>query len=106
MRKLILLPIFLLTLVACSKVETGTYTISGRLLDNCENNEPVANQSLYFLVDWESAEEDRIAYTDANGNFKYTFDGPPNNESVIGGSIRTSSDKLVLCGIPNSSFNK
>ena len=96
-----------LVLAGCSKVNDGDpYTISGTLLNNCENQEPVANEELYFLVDWEAPEEERFATTDANGNFEYTFEGPPNNESVIGGSIRLTNEKVVLCGIPNSSFDK
>ena len=96
-----------LLIAGCSKVNNGgTYTISGTLLNNCEDQEPVANEELYFLVDWEAPEEERFATTDANGNFEYTFEGPPNNESVIGGSIRLTNEKVVLCGIPNSSFDK
>jgi|GEM_PF-5832533 len=97
-----------LVLASCSKTmdNYGPYTISGTLLNNCEDQEPVANTELYFLVDWEAPDEERIASTDANGNFKYTFDGPPNNESVIGGTIRLTNEKVVLAGIPNSSFNK
>jgi hypothetical protein len=96
-----------LIIASCSKDDTsGPYTISGTLLNNCEKQEPVANTELYFLVDWEAPEEERIASTDANGNFKYAFDGPPNNESVIGGTIRLTNEKVVLAGIPNSSFNK
>lgn len=98
----------LLVAVSCSKVadKGGTYTITGRLLNNCEEQAPVANTELYFLVNYDTPDEERIATTDANGNFSYSFEGPPNNESVIGGSIRMSGDKVVLCGIPNSSFEK
>lgn len=96
----------LLVMAGCGKLsdKSGTYTISGRLLNNCEDQQPVANQLLYFLIDVDSDEEDRVAYTDANGNFSYTFDGPPNNNSLIGGSIRIHNDKPILCGIPSSSL--
>ncbi|WP_417601102.1 hypothetical protein [Owenweeksia hongkongensis] len=93
-----------LILSACTKTDNGngSYTIKGKLLNNCEDQQPVANQLLYFLVDVDSDEEDRVAYTDAKGNFNYTFDGPPNNNSSIGGSIRIQNDKPILCGIPSS----
>ena len=95
-------------LASCGKTidNGGPYTISGTLLNNCEDQEPVANEELYFLVDWEAPEEERFATTDADGNFEYTFEGPPNNESVIGGTIRLTNEKVVLAGIPNSSFEK
>lgn len=96
----------LLIIVSCTKIDdaSGPYTIKGKLLNNCEDQQPVANQLLYFLVDVDADEEDRVAYTDANGNFSYTFDGPPNNNSTIGGSIRLQNDKPILCGIPSSSL--
>lgn len=96
-----------LILSACTKTDkaNGSYTIKGKLLNNCEDQQPVANQLLYFLVDVDADEEDRVAYTDANGNFSYTFDGPPNNNSSIGGSIRIENDKPILCGIPSSSLS-
>lgn len=96
----------LLIIVSCTKIDdaSGPYTIKGKLLNNCADQQPVANQLLYFLVDVDSDEEDRVAYTDANGNFSYTFDGPPNNNSTIGGTIRLQNDKPVLCGIPSSSL--
>lgn len=96
-----------LTLIGCSKItDSGPYTITGTLLNNCEKQEPVANEELYFLVDWDAPESERFATTDAKGRFEYTFDGPPNNESVIGGSIRLTNEKVVLCGIPNFSLDK
>lgn len=91
-----------LSLVGCSGItDNGPYTITGTLLNNCEKQEPVANKELYFLVDWDAPESERFATTDANGRFEYTFEGPPNNESVIGGSVRISNNNVILCGIPN-----
>jgi len=106
MKFFIKLMVILTVLIGCSKVtdEGGPYIIKGRLLDNCENQQPIANQLLYFLVDVESDEESRVTYTDARGYFNYSFEGPPNNGSVIGGSIRIKNDKLILCGLPSNGF--
>lgn len=106
MKTILKLAVLGLLLAACTKTDeaNGPYTIKGKLLNNCEDQQPVANQLLYFLVDVNADEEDRVAYTDANGKFSYTFDGPPNNNSTIGGSIRIENDKLILCGIPASAL--
>lgn len=98
----------LLVMAGCGKLSDkgGTYTISGRLLNNCEEQKPIANTELYFLLNYDTPDEERIGTTDSKGYFSYSFEGPPNNESLIGGSIRMSGDKVVLCGIPNSSFEK
>lgn len=100
--------VLLLVMAGCGKLtdKGGTYTISGRLLNNCEEQKPIANTELYFLLNYDTPDEERIGTTDSKGYFSYSFEGPPSNESLIGGSIRMSGDKVVLCGIPNSSFEK
>lgn len=97
---------YLITIVACilcctscSESLPGTNVISGRLLNNCEDQEPVANQLLYFYVDYDTPDKERIAYTDDNGRFEYSFEGPAESESVLGGTIRTSQSNVILAGI-------
>jgi hypothetical protein len=106
MKNLLTLSLLFLIAVSCGKLTPGPYTLSGRLLNNCDEQAPVANRELYFLVDWDEEEANRFATTDAQGNFTYRFDGPPNNSSLIGGSIRLSNENVVLAGIPNLSLAK
>lgn len=101
-----LLKVSLLLIVISSCVDEGisTKTIKGRLLNNCDEQKPVANQSLYFYVDYDTPEDERYAYTDEQGYFEYSFNGPAQSESVLGGTIRVSESKIILAGV--GSFGK
>ncbi len=99
MKKVLTLLIPVFALQGCVESLPGTNAITGRLLNNCEEQQPVANQILYFMVDDDTPEEERIAYTDENGFFSYSFEGPASSSSVLGGTIRINESRVILAGI-------
>lgn len=97
------LAVFLILLSSCKKEsDANIYTIKGRLLDNCQDQVPLGQESLFFLLDQDADNEQRYSKTDDDGYFEYTFNGPPDYSSQIAGHLQLGDGQILLAGISPS----